>query len=150
MFCVKCGTEYEGKFCPNCGAAAPQKRFCPQCGEEITDPLVTVCPKCNANVPPVEEPKQEAAPAAQPTIVINNSNNNVNTNTNNVNVVGPKPKNKWVAFLLCVFLGFLGAHKFYEGKYLMGVLYIFTFGFFIIGWAVDAIALLLKPNPYYV
>lgn len=121
-----------------------------QCDEEITDPMVTVCPKCNANVPLAEEgPKQEAAPAAQPTIVINNSNNNVNTNTNNVGV-GPKPKNKWVAFLLCLFLGFIGAHKFYEGKYLMGVLYIFTFGLFIIGWAVDAIAILMKPNPYYV
>ena len=148
MFCVKCGTEYEGKFCPNCGEAAPIKRFCPKCGEEITDPKVTVCSKCGATVPPVsvEEPqKAESAPAAQPTIVINNAN----TNVNNVGV-GPKPKNKWVAFLLCLFLGFLGAHKFYEGKYLMGVVYIFTFGLFIIGWVIDLIAILMKPNPYYV
>lgn len=150
MFCVKCGTEYEGKFCPNCGEAAPIKRFCPQCGEEIIDPKVTVCSKCGATVPLVEEPKKvEVAPAAQPTIVINNSNNNVNTNTNNVGT-GPKPKNKWVAFLLCLFLGFVGAHKFYEGKYIMGVLYIFTFGLFFFGWFIDVIALLLKPNPYYV
>lgn len=33
-------------------------------------------------------------------------------------------KNKWVAFLLCLFLGVIGVHKFYEGKIGMGILYI--------------------------
>ena len=59
-------------------------------------------------------------------------------------------KNKWVAFLLCFFLGYFGAHKFYEGKVGMGILYILTFGLFGIGWLIDCIALLLKPNPYFV
>ena len=35
-------------------------------------------------------------------------------------------KNKWVAFLLCLFLGYLGIHKFYEGRILLGVVYLFT------------------------
>lgn len=61
-----------------------------------------------------------------------------------------KAKNKWVAFLLCFFLGYLGAHKFYEGKIGMGILYLFTAGLFGIGWIVDIIRILLKPNPYYV
>ena len=30
------------------------------------------------------------------------------------------PKNKWVAFLLCLLLGYLGAHYFYVGKIGMG------------------------------
>lgn len=61
-----------------------------------------------------------------------------------------KPKNKWLAFFLCFFLGFYGFHKFYEGKIGMGVLYFFTAGLFGIGWLVDCIILLSKPNPYYV
>ena len=54
------------------------------------------------------------------------------------------------AFFLCLFLGYLGAHKFYEGKVGMGILYLFTLGLCGIGWIVDCILILLKPNPYYV
>lgn len=59
-------------------------------------------------------------------------------------------RNKLVAFLLCLFLGYLGIHKFYEGKILMGVIYLFTLGVFGIGWVIDLIVILLKPNPYFV
>ncbi len=57
-------------------------------------------------------------------------------------------KSKWVAFWLCFFFGGFGIHKFYEGKVLFGVIYLFTGGLFGIGWFVDLILLLLKPNPY--
>lgn len=59
-------------------------------------------------------------------------------------------KNKWIAFFLCLFLGCFGVHKFYEGKNSMGILYLCTVGLFGIGWFVDIIVLLCKPNPYYV
>ena len=59
-------------------------------------------------------------------------------------------KNKWVAVLLCWFLGGFGGHKFYEGKTGMGVLYIFTGGLFGIGVLIDFFTLLFKSNPYYV
>lgn len=59
-------------------------------------------------------------------------------------------KNKWVAFLLCLFLGGLGVHKFYEEKIGMGILYLFTGGLLGIGWLIDCIVLLCKPNPYFV
>lgn len=87
-----------------------------------------------------------------PNIVINNANSNVNTNTNmNVNNAGMgRPKNKWVALILCIFLGFFGAHKFYEGKVGMGIVYMFTGGLFLVGVIIDIIAILGKPNPYYV
>lgn len=61
-----------------------------------------------------------------------------------------KAKNKWVALLLCVVLGYYGGHKFYEGKIIMGLIYLFTQGLFGIGWIVDIFILLFKPNPYYV
>lgn len=152
MFCVKCGTEYEGKFCPNCGEPAPKKRFCPKCGAEIMDPKVTTCDKCGAYVPPMEEKKiDKPEKSEQPTIVIHNDNTNVNNNVNHVNaMLAAHAKNKWIAFFLCMFLGFFGAHKFYEGKIGMGVLYLLTFGLFGFGWIIDTIALLFKPNPYYV
>ncbi len=58
-------------------------------------------------------------------------------------------KNKWVSFLLCLFLGILGIHKFYEGRILFGIIYLCTGGLFGIGVIVDLIILILKPNPYY-
>ena len=61
-----------------------------------------------------------------------------------------RQKNKWVALILCILLGYFGAHKFYEGKAGMGILYLFTVGLFGIGVFIDFIVILLKPNPYYV
>lgn len=61
-----------------------------------------------------------------------------------------KPKNKWVAFILCLFGGMFGLHKFYEGKIIMGILYLLTAGLFVIGWVIDIFIILTKPNPYYV
>ena len=41
-----------------------------------------------------------------------------------------RPKhNKWVALALLFFFGFFGGHKFYEGKYIQGILY---FGLFVL------------------
>ena len=119
-------------------------KFCKYCGATIAEDAV-ICTSCGRQVENI------ATPPAQPNIVINNSNMNTNVNTNVVNG-GRRGRalNKWVALLLCVFLGFFGAHKFYEGKAGMGIVYIFTGGLFGIGWMIDIIALLLKPNPYYV
>lgn len=52
--------------------------------------------------------------------------------------------NKWTIFLLCLFLGYLGVHKFYEGKIGMGILYLCTFGLFGFGWLIDLILILTK------
>ena len=57
---------------------------------------------------------------------------------------------QWVALALCFFLGFAGAHKFYEQKVVMGVLYILTMGVFGIGVIIDIITILFKPTIYYV
>lgn len=118
-------------------------KFCKHCGGKIAEAAV-ICTLCGCQV--------EEIAKAEPNIVINNSNTNSNVNTNQ-NMMGGMfgvPKNKWVAFVLCLFLGFFGAHKFYEGKGGMGVLYLCTGGLCGIGWIVDCINILLKPNPYYV
>ncbi|MBD9699726.1 TM2 domain-containing protein [Flavimobilis sp. GY10621] len=45
------------------------------------------------------------------------------------------------AYLLWFFLGFFGAHHFYLGKVGMGLGYLFTFGWLMIGWFVDLFTL---------
>ena len=59
------------------------------------------------------------------------------------------PKSKCVAFFLCLFFGVLGIHKFYEGRVLLGIVYLLTLGLCGIGVIIDLIILLFKPNPYY-
>ena len=98
---------------------------------------------------PDAEPQQAQAGQPQPQIVINNTNMNQNQNVAGAGL-GLKPKNKWVSLLLCLFLGFVGAHKFYEGKIGLGIAYIFTGGLCGIGVIVDFIQLLFKPDTYYV
>ena len=122
-----------------------RKVFCRNCGRPM-DPDSAFCPSCGQS-----QGSGQATQPQQPQIVINNVNTNTNTNKN-INAYGGygRQKNKWVAFFLCLFLGFFGAHKFYEGKAGMGILYIFTGGLFGIGWLIDTIVLLCKPNPYYV
>ena len=126
------------------GRAVPpgETKFCMHCGGKIAKAAV-FCPLCGCQVGEIHT----TAPAPAPQVIINNSNQNVNRNV----VAGyGRLRNKWVAFFLCFFLGFFGAHKFYEGKAGMGLLYLLTVGLFGFGWIVDCIALLFKPNPYFV
>ncbi len=57
-------------------------------------------------------------------------------------------KNKWVAFFLCLFFGTFGAHKFYEGRILLGIVYLCTLGIAGVGVVIDLVILFFKPNPY--
>lgn len=57
-------------------------------------------------------------------------------------------RHKWTAFVLCLFFGVLGAHKFYEGKPLLGILYCFTGGFFMMGVILDLLIIMGKPEFY--
>ncbi len=119
--------------------------FCKKCGKEI-DNAAVICPACGVQTENFNN--QNTQTAAQP--VINIVNTNTNTNTNNNGMSAGKEKNKWVSFILCLLLGYVGAHKFYEGKVGMGIVYLFTAGLFGIGIIIDLIVILGKSNPYYV
>ncbi len=112
--------------------------FCEHCGNKVYVDAV-ICPSCGYQLkqlkPNINEDK--------PQIIINN----INQNNNNV---GLKKCDKWVAFILCLLLGFAGIHKFYEGKAGVGIIYLFTAGIFGVGVIIDLIVILCKPNPYYV
>lgn len=156
-FCTRCGSriDTETANCPQCGhpvkraapstAAAPRpSKFCTHCGSRI-DAQAVICPQCGCQAKDATTTTPTAT--AMPNIVINNSNANVQTMAA---AFGRRQKNKWVALLLCFFFGIIGGHKFYEEKVGLGVLYLFTFGLLGVGVFIDFIALLFKPNPYYV
>lgn len=106
-------------------------KFCKYCGKRITYEAV-VCTYCGRQVELLQS-------ANNPTVI--NQSVVVGTGT---------PKNKAVALLLCFFFGWLGVHRFYEGKIATGILWVLTFGVLGIGWLVDFIILIFKPNTYYV
>ena len=111
--------------------------YCKNCGKQIEE-TVSFCPHCGTNLksrPSKAEPWDYTyTPPQQPTV------NVVNTNVNNVYACAPK--NRWIAFFLCFFLGYIGAHRFYVGKVGTGILYLFTLGLFGIGSLVDLIVIL--------
>ena len=107
---------------------APQKKFCTNCGAEV-EAHDNFCRQCGKEI---ENPPPPPTPK---------------------NI-----KNKWIALLLCIFLGFLGAHKFYEGQIFMGIIYIAIFAVFVIfenifGFFIvvlmDFISILFKKKLYY-
>lgn len=56
-------------------------------------------------------------------------------------------KDKKVSFYLCLFLGFFGAHRFYEKKFVTGLIWFFTLGVYGIGWLYDIFRIYSEAFP---
>ena len=164
MKCPVCDNENTSMLCPRCGfdasrdygkyptlgtvgpipsvSALQKQRQKKQKPKKDTPPTTTAKPKPKKDTPPTTTAKPK--PKNDPPVP---------KQTAKVTTAPPPsgavPKNKWIAFCLCFFLGMFGAHKYYEGKIRMGLLYTFTYGLFGYGWLFDVFALLFKPNPYY-
>ena len=152
MTCPECGMNLKNGKCPVCGYEVAiskkiksdmnNKKYCKHCGE-IIDNKCIVCPKCGKQV--------EELKASDRNIIINNSSSASASASANAYIPAYRGKlcNKWTSFFLCLFLGIFGAHKFYEGKTGMGILYLFTLGLCFVGWVIDIFKILSKPNPDY-
>ena len=121
------------------------EKFCKYCGEKIASDAV-ICVKCGRQVEDVGG-KDANAP-----IIINN-NNSASSSASSSAHVGNRNHgrrcSKWVALLLCLFLGWCGGHKFYEGKIGTGLVYLLTMGVFFVGILIDFFNILGKTDPYY-
>lgn len=150
MKCPECGQEMsdQAESCPHCGYKIEQTKFCKYCGEKVPIDSV-ICTKCGRQI---EDTNSGGG------ITINNAATSSASASASAaaTATAPEPEprkkeiNKTTALLLCIFLGYFGAHKFYEGRIGLGILYVLTWGLLGIGWIADVIIIAMKPNPYYV
>ena len=130
---------------PQYGYSAPHMqyatKFCKYCAAKIPMDAV-ICTACGRQVESLNQGQY----------FINNTQVNAPMDYANyaAMMAGARPKNKWLSFALCLAFGYFGVHKFYEGKIGWGILYLCTVGLCGVGWLVDLILILLKPDPYYV
>lgn len=141
-YCINCGNKLDDGF-----------DFCPECGVEVTSgqtetfaspsfEATKVCPKCGDRMP------EDAFYCLNYGATFSEFTEDFPHVQNRGKYQMGTWKNKWVALVLCSFLGWIGVHKYYEGKIGMGILYTLTLGLFFIGWIVDIFILIFKPNPY--
>lgn len=119
-------------------------KLCKKCANEIKN-SASICPFCGAKIDDNKEITIE-----EENMYSNDTNEDFARQTFIDNGLIRGPYKKWLSITLCILLGWLGAHKFYEGKYYMGIFYILTLGFWGVGIILDLIKLVSKPKLYYV
>ncbi len=61
--CPKCGAEFEGKFCPNCGTEWKEEKSCPKCGTKLAG-AARFCNNCGYAFYPTPTPAPASSPSA--------------------------------------------------------------------------------------
>ena len=87
---------------------------------------------------PVQTPVQQTV--TPPHLQEPQQNQVVYVNSMNTSL-GVGEKDLVTAYLLCIFFGWLGGHRFYLDQFNVGLLYVFTFGFLGFGTLIDLILL---------
>jgi ribosomal protein L37E len=94
--------------------AMNQPATCERCGNQVL-PDAVYCARCGH---PIERPYRHARYNPDEPI---------------------SSYNGLVALLLCLFVGYLGIHRFYVGKIGTGILWLCTGGLFGVGWVIDLV-----------
>lgn len=111
MRCASCGAESDSKFCPYCGTQMPYSG-----------------------------PENVYTDNSQQTIINNyyvTPNSMPGNRMPSMNGGFYSPKSRIVTIILALVTGYFGGHYFYLGRPFMGFLYLFTVGFFGLGYLYD-------------
>lgn len=147
--------------CPTCGAALDSSATdtptitCKYCGTVVKNPFfredsaadrvampvinINITPPISGVATPVPTPPIAAPPAPPQPVSMPPRAEYFGTP-----YIAPteSPKNWTLTFLLCLFLGWIGAHRFYTGHYIVGLIQFFTMGGFGIWWLIDLVLIL--------
>ena len=110
---------------------------CKNCGAQV-DSIYRICPYCNSEIEYPDSNKQ---------VIIQNIYNGPAPTQQPQYAPPQQPytytsqKDKLTTLILCIFLGYFGVHNFYVGKFFKGIIYLFTYGLFGIGWIIDVISI---------
>ena len=140
--------------CKHCGAEVGiEYRLCPYCKSEMDYPKLNQQPVIIQNIIQTPGNNQNYNQGYNQNYnqgYNQNYNQGYNQNYNqsyqpqqNNGLEQVSPKSKTVTLLLAIFLGIFGIHRFYAGKYISGVVYLFTYGVFYCGWILDIILIIM-------
>lgn len=113
---------------------------CPMCGAPLDNGKCGYCGYIMSVAIPQAVPTPSEIPVAQ-TETHTASHIMVQVSASPTITYGVSQKSKTVTLILCIFLGYLGVHKFYVGKIGGGLLYLLTGGLFGLGWLIDIIVI---------
>lgn len=129
--------------CPNCGA--PLMDFhCIYCGYEVPSDYERVKRFAQEFT---EDVKSNLGPATQEWVdkakqQAQNSQNAWYNQKRTGYGQEVSDKSRTLTLILLLFLGVWGIHHFYNGRIVLGIFYIFTWGFFGVGWLIDLVLIL--------
>ena len=129
MLCINCGKENadESKFCTSCGKELIHSdiRFCPGCGNKIKTANINFCEKCGLllRMSPIQNNFIAGSPPISNLAPVENQINVMPSATDIVvgsvladTVYNEDLKSANIAAILCMVLGWYGAHDFYCSK----------------------------------
>ncbi len=113
--------------CEYCGSLVPDdKNKCDACGAWCAQEVEKTAP-IPSSAPIVPQPP------------VDNAKNNIGTASDGKFISNKGVLNSLVIFLVCVFFGMLGLHRFIQGKIFTGILWLITLGLLGIGYFVDIV-----------
>ena len=113
--------------CEYCGSLVPDdKNKCDACGAWCAQEVEKTAP-IPSSAPIVPQPP------------VDNAKNNIGTASDGKFISNNGVLNSLVIFLVCVFFGMLGLHRFIQGKIFTGILWLITLGLLGIGYFADIV-----------